>query len=159
VRPIVRAAVAVFVVVPALGAVGVGAFVYHDARSTVDAAEPTTATVVNSTVERELDRSGDTERYQYRPAVRYRYTVDNQTYTSDSVFPGGERTRGGTDAREWARGVVADHPEGEQVRAYYLPDDPERSFLIAQAPTTLALAFVGMGVLGSLGGVATLLFG
>jgi hypothetical protein len=75
------------------------------------------------------------------------------------VFPGGERSRGGVGAEEWAREIVAAHPEGERVRAYYLPDDPDRSFLVAEPPTTLAALFVGLGVVGVVAAVLTALFG
>lgn len=80
--------------------------------------------------------------------VTYRYTVDGETHTSANVLPGpGFWLRG----EDWARGVVADHPEGATVTAYYDPANPSAAFLVKDTspwPPVLAGIGVLIAVLG-----------
>lgn len=113
---------------------------------------PVEATVLRSDlrVEEEIDRGSKTT--TYFPEVEYEYTVDGETYTSDSVYPG---RLGGTSNRSDNQSVVDNHPAGAQVEAHYHPDDPSRSFLVDKSSTRVAI----FGVLASLGLAAVGVYG
>jgi hypothetical protein len=113
---------------------------------------PVEATVLRSDlrVEEEVDRGSKTT--TYFPEVEYDYTVDGDTYTSDSVYPG---RVGGTSNRSDNQSVVDDHPPGAEVEAYYHPEDPSRSFLVDKSSTRAAL----FGILAGLGLAGVGLYG
>jgi len=88
------------------------------------------ATVISTDID--VDRDDDDT--DYRPVVRYEYTVDGQTYTSENVYPG-QFTRW-HDSRSKAESVIGDYQAGsgttaggEQVTAFYNPDNPGDAYL------------------------------
>lgn len=129
---------------------GAGAFLWNQQNQAVESAETTDATVISSSVE--VDRMGS-DGPNYRPNVTYRYTVGGETYRSSNVFPGpGHFWR---NQRSWAADIVADYPEGETATAYYDPDDPSRSFLIADRTPIIPLILLGVGGLLAVGSLFT----
>lgn len=109
--------------------------------------EPTSARVLHSETAVRNDSNV--------PVIEYEYTVAGETYTSDSVYPG----RVTTPNRSKTVNVVADHPEGETVEAYYDPADPTKAFLVNEPSgsgffaTVAGVLFVLVGV-GAFGGAA-----
>lgn len=83
---------------------------------------PTEGTVQSTEVDRRVIENTDgADDIEYRPVVRYRYTVDGTRYTQDNVFPGSfERWR---DSRGWAEAVAGDYTPGETVGVRYSPRD------------------------------------
>jgi hypothetical protein len=132
---------------------GVGGFLYLESSEAADTYEPTNATVLSSHVEETTDDVEDTP--TYRPAVTYEYTVDGETYRSSNVLPGPGLTS--RSDRGWARGIVADHPEGATVTAYYDSEGPSNAFLVRDDQQFLPLVFAGTGVVIVLFGVVTLI--
>ena len=132
---------------------GVGGFLYLETGEAVDTYEPTNATVVSSHVEETTADAEDTP--TYRPAITYEYTVEGETYRSSNVLPGPGLTS--RSDRGWAQGVVADHPEGATVTAYYDPENPSNAFLVKNQQRLFPLAFAGVGVVVVLFGVGTFL--
>lgn len=146
--------VAALVVVPGflvgVGLAGAGGYLWHDQNQAVDTSETTAATVLSSTVEVDrLDSDGPT----YRPNVTYEYAVDGETYRSSNVFPGPGRLW--RSDRSWAADIVADYPEDETVTAHYDPDDPSRSFLVADRTPLIPLVMLGIGGLAAVGSLVT----
>jgi hypothetical protein len=91
----------------------------------------TEGSVVESEVTKErVERSrGDSgrPRYEtrYRPRVRYHYTVERQTYSSERIGFGSESMRD----RKVADAIAQKYPAGSQPVVYYSPDDPTTAVL------------------------------
>lgn len=85
-------------------------------------------------------------RHHYSPRVRYRYTVNGQSFVGDRIWLSGERE---LDAVEAGR-VVRSYPVGSAVQVFYAPDDPGRATLRAAVdPLPLIMWFAfGCGFLG-----------
>ena len=61
----------------------------------------------------------------YSADIRYRYTVNDQSYQGfDVTLSDGSSSRAGR-----ARGIVNDYPVGQNVTVYYDPELPERAVL------------------------------
>jgi hypothetical protein len=92
--------------------------------------QPVNATVIGTDIEVQ-ESDDDTD---YKPVIRYQYTVEGETYTSNNVWPGQfGRTKG---SRGGAQEVISDYEagsdttrDGEQVTAYYNPDNPGDAYL------------------------------
>lgn len=118
-----------------------GGYLWVAQSGPIDNYEPVEATVISSEVVSGTE--GDS-----KPAITYEYTVDGRTYTSSNVLPGpGESSAGD------ARTIVDNHPEGEQVTAYYNPKDPSESFLVKKRDLFIP------GVMILIGGLVALAFG
>jgi len=86
---------------------------------------------------------------EYRPNIRYRYSFDGKTYTSDNVYPTGGRKFGNAVGAE---NFVDQYPEGETVTAHVNPSNPDRAFLVANhswLPILLLLGFGGLITFGA----------
>jgi hypothetical protein len=82
--------------------------------------------VTKERVERSRSDSGR-PRYEtrYRPRVRYFYTVEGQTYSSERVGFGSESMRD----RKVADAIVQQYPAGSLPIVYFSPDDPGSAVL------------------------------
>ncbi len=117
------------------------------ARATLAARRwPTTRGQVLSTSVRQ--HAGDGAARQFRPVVRYRYTVDGRDHEG-GVIEHGRETSGGEG---WAQRVIARYPVGSAVAVRYDPADPARAALSARfgvvgwilAAVCVLLLLVGM---------------
>jgi len=86
--------------------------------------EPTEATVVSTDIIVTEDDDGDES---YEPVVRYRYTVDGETYTHQNVFPGSFSRS--FNSRSAATDVTGQYSSGDQVTIYYSPRDNSAAYL------------------------------
>lgn len=86
-----------------------------------DAFEPVEAQVLESEL-----RVNHGETVSYIPEIEYEYTVAGTTYTSDSVYPGPDFDVQNKNAAE---SLVDTYSEGENVEAYYDPENPTDTFL------------------------------
>ncbi|MCD8496640.1 MAG: DUF3592 domain-containing protein [Alphaproteobacteria bacterium] len=135
----------------------VGGFVAWDAaedyRKQVYASEhfvPVQATVLESEVK--TRRSHNSNKTSWHPAIRYRYEVDGKGYKSRRY----SYTTLFNNTREFAEKVVAEHPVGATVTAYYDPERPKRAVLDNTLPdTTLIMTFFALffGVFLFIGGI------
>lgn len=84
------------------------------------------------------------------PDVWYRYTYDGRTYTSNSVFPGGEifgGDEGGVDG-DWARRIVSRYENRSSITVHVNPDEPDESYLVESTRDDLGqVLFTGIGLL------------
>jgi hypothetical protein len=84
---------------------------------------------------------------QYRPRVRYEFSVRGRT------FDGGETAIGSSVAsfrdEEAAREETARFPAGSEVTVFYDPADPRRSVLRPGAPRLVPLVLAGLALLGA----------
>lgn len=129
-----------------------------------DAYEPATAQVLDSRLETnvrgqgqywrrfidwglETDPNRKGKRTIYVPKVRYEYTVGDETYTNDSLYPG--PVRSGSSSKEKPREILQQYPEGKTVDVYYDPSDPTLSFLENRSRNRQAVTttVVGSGIL------------
>lgn len=80
----------------------------------------TEGTIESTEVDRRvIENSDGADDVEYRPVIRYQYTVDGATYTQDNAFPGSfERWR---DARSWAERIAGDYAAGQTVEVRYNP--------------------------------------
>lgn len=108
-------------------------------RRAVESYEPVDATVEDSDFEAR-GREGPSQ--TFKPEITYEYEYDGKTYTSDTVFPGGNY-----DSRdeESVRRLVDNHNVGDDVTVYVDPDDPESSYLV-EGELRTAMLFVVAGV-------------
>lgn len=159
-----RAAVDPYVVLLGIGllvvAVVVGVLPLVNAwnqHQVADDAVETEATVLSTNVERNVEPGNETPRIRWYAQVVYRYEVDDESYTGSGVVvppkrrgPDGKRF----EEREDAEAFLQDYPENATVTAYYLPDDPETSFLVGPdvigpelaIPIVFALPFGAAGI-------------
>lgn len=108
-------------------------------------ARQTKAQVLSSRVE----ETGDGRNHYYVPVIRYRYQIGGRTYTSSNVYPGGAFVHGSAElSRGIAEGIVRQHAEGTEAAIWYLPREPETSFLVRRRRGEF-------GSLALLGGVHT----
>lgn len=99
--------------------------------------------------------AGESDR-QYYANVTYRYTYDGTEYTSDTLFPG---NRDEQVSRSRAEEIANDYTAGDQVTAYVVPDDPERSYLIESSMPWWYYLIPGVGVLMALAGLLNVVQG
>lgn len=142
-----------------IGGIAVGALFFYlggsvgqERTAVIENARPMTAEILETSVERVVDRDmHENETVSYYPRIRYRYTVDGETYRSDRIRPVG--SRGGEE--DWAHDFLTDYPEGETVDGFYVEGDPGRAFLVEGMPWMVWL-LQGMGGIFGLIGLFTL---
>ena len=79
----------------------------------------------------------------WKPVIRYTYTYDGEEYTSDSVYPGPEKT---FKFEENARSVATRVSPGQTVTVYVNQKNPSRAFLINETGGNLfPLFLIGIG--------------
>ncbi len=116
--------------------------------------EPVRARILSSDLRKSTGgRSGGVK---WVPEIEYEFTVDGETYTSDSVWPGGDLA--GTD-EDHRQAIVDRYPEGEVVEAFYDPRDPSVSFLENESRGVASILLIVFGVGFVLAGLAAVGFG
>lgn len=119
-----------------LAVVGGGLLLEYDHRRQQADSRPVDGVVLDSGVTRNEDGTVDL-------ALRYRYTVDGEQYTSSNVCAGiGEQYCHGNP-----RDVAARYPEGASVTVYVDPDDPSESFLVKDDSLSAGGKWAIIGVL------------
>lgn len=111
----------------------------------------TTGTVTETDVTSHRWTDDGVEKVEYTPQVVYEYTVDGTRYNSTAFYDDWDHTpsyRAESDAR-------AALPEPGNVTVYYMPDDPDRSFLVRPsvdwaASGIVAVVALCVGLLSSL---------
>lgn len=103
---------------------------------------------------RDTDEDGYTT-YSYKPRWKYEYQVSEQTYASDRIGFGGQKTYSN---RRQAEQELVRFPVNSQVRAYFNPADPSESTLIRGTKGTMGGIIAGvilllLSVCGCLGGL------
>jgi len=132
-----------------------GVRVGEERASAVENARPMTAKILEtSVVAVSVKKINEPDTVSYYPRIRYRYTVDGETYRSDQILPVG--SRGGEE--DWAHEFLADYPEGETVEGFYVAGDPDQAFLVEGKPWMVWL-LQGMGGIFALIGLFTLVRG
>lgn len=94
------------------------------------------AEVLHSELRSQTETDSGARSTTYFPEIRYEYTVDGETFTSESVYP---TQLGGTSNHSKMQSLVDSHPVGERVEAYYHPENPDRSFLVDESSTKQAI--------------------
>lgn len=77
------------------------------------------------------------------PDIRYRYTYDGQTYTSDVVFPGADSDATYSRATQ----LVNRYENRSTITVYVVPNDPDESYLVKDTRGDLgqvAFTFIGL---------------
>jgi hypothetical protein len=137
--------VVILVFLGIFGAVGSGT-VYEHNRA-IQEYEPTEATILETDII--VDDSDDDTSYE--PVVRYEYTVDGETYTSDNVFPGRfTRSKG---SRSGATSVTSQYSPGDRVTIQHNPDRPQQSYLRNDGLPDSWWFAIGYAVIAALGGL------
>jgi hypothetical protein len=139
----------VVLVVSGIGVAGVPTYNELQKRQQVSNAEPVNATVLDTTVDRHVQRERGETTTEYRVRVTYRYAHGGETYRSDDVTPPGAGGAGAVveGTQPDAEQVAARYEPNETVTAYYLPSDPSVAFLERHtAPLALLALPIGFGV-------------
>lgn len=151
-----RFVVAAFVILGGVAFAGFGWFAYQDEQSDVNNAVEREGVVQSVDIEEDVDRRDrdddgirETER-SYEPVVRYTYTYEGQNYTSDSVFPGGDRQ---FDSRSEAADYTEAYDPGDTVTVYVNSEEPSSAFLVEQTDTLLYYGLMAVGVVLGLFGL------
>jgi len=129
------------------GFLAAGTHTYVEQTDAIEAAEPVEVEVLDTEIERERRSSDSGSRYKYTPVVEYRYEIDGETYTSDTVYPGGISQS--ESSRSAAEDEISDFVPGETAAGYAAPDSPEVSYLIDMSPREIAFRSSIFGVVGS----------
>lgn len=119
--------------------VGFGAYDYVGQSETLDDAVEVEATVLSAEVEKVSTRRAGVD---YDTEVRFEYTYNGETYTSEGMYP---VTFGPNyDTRESAEEVIEGYEAGETVTAYLDPNSPGNGFLKNETTKT-PLFVAGIG--------------
>ncbi len=98
--------------------------------------------ILESWVESKEDSEGD---LSYRPVIRYRYQVADQSFEGDLVSVGARNLYGSFG---WAQGAVDRYSEGDSVDVYFDPQEPAQAVLepeVGRGPVALTfLALLGL---------------
>ena len=125
-----------------------GTHTYVAQTDAIEAAEPIEVEVLDTEIERERRSSDSGSRYKYTPVVEYRYEIDGETYTDDTVYPAGISQS--QNSRSAAEREISDFEPGETAMGFAAPDDPEVSYLIDMSPREVALRSSIFAVIGSI---------
>ena len=125
-----------------------GTHTYVAQTDAIEAAEPIEVEVLDTEIERERRSSDSGSRYKYTPVVEYRYMVDGETYTDDTVYPAGISQS--QSSRSAAEREISEYVPGETAAGFADPDNPENSYLIDMSPREVAFRSSIFAVVGSL---------
>ena len=156
---ILGALAGIVLVVSGIGFAGIPTYNELQKRQQVSNAEPVNATVLDTTVDRHVERERGETTTEYRVRVTYRYAHEGETFRSNDVVPPGTGGAGavveGTQTE--AEQVAARYEPNETVTAYYLPSDPSVAFLERQTSSPALLAIpIGFGLVFEVVGGALL---
>lgn len=113
----------------------------------------TTGTVTQTDVTSHRWSDDGVEKVEYTPQVVYEYTVDGTRYESTEFYDDWDHTPSYRDESD-ARAAL---PEPGPVTVYYLPDDPDRSFLVKPSVNWAASGIVSVVTL-SIGLLSSIVF-
>ena len=87
------------------------------------------------------------------PVIEYEYRVGGATYRSRGVTSGTEEMRSG----RWAERLLARYEVGQNVEAYYNPEEPSQAFLVKgdYGISPFMLVIIGTGSLGLMATLAS----
>jgi len=105
----------------------------------------TTGRVVVSQVD-EIQGPSEQGYPQYRPRIRYQFSVGGRSYEGDETAVGSAAAPGSSEAA-WARKEVERFPAGSEVTVFYDPASPRRAVLEPGVPLLLPLVAVGFALL------------
>lgn len=112
---------AIFLIAGYFIAFSFGAPVLENAKAS-ESWPKTTATIVESKVE----KSRSDGKTMYSAQVEYKYEVDGQEYTNDTIWFGGNYS---TSSRSGPQKTVAKYPVKKTVDAFYNPEEPSTAVL------------------------------
>lgn len=96
-------------------------------------------TAMGQIIENDLLRRFHKGNERFKPAFRYHYEVEGQSYVLSTIkLIGGERWLASADANRRA----AEYPLGATGAVYYHPADPETAYVEYVAPTSLGIAMI-----------------
>jgi hypothetical protein len=135
----VRPLLAAVMLLAGLVTAGFGAYDYLGQSDAVEDAVEVEATVLETEVEEVSKRRGGAD---YDPDVRFEYTYDGETYTSERMYPA--TFTPDHDTREGAEEVLEEYDTGATVTAYVNPGSPGGAFLKDETTKTpLVIAVLG----------------
>ena len=123
-----------------LGLAGYGAYDYWQQSQSLEDTVEVDATITETHLEEINSRRG----HDYEPVVRFQYTYQNTSYTSNRIFPTTSRVN--YDTRSKAQSVLQDYQQGDSVTAYVNPSSPGNAFLKNQK-SSYPLEMAGIGAL------------
>ncbi|WP_251341637.1 DUF3592 domain-containing protein [Haloplanus halophilus] len=123
-----------------LASMGYGAYSYTTQSAALDSTVEVTATVTDTSVERNSGRRS----VSYVPQVTFQYRYEGEQYASSNVYPGTLGKDFDTEAA--ARDVLEPYEPGETTTAYVPTDDPGDAFLEHERSNKPFL-LIGVGVL------------
>jgi len=95
----------------------------------------------------EVEKWGWTSRATFYPEIKYKYTVNNQSYTGKRIEFG---IRFGL-AESTAESIIGAHRVGKQTKVYYNPDNPKLATLKTGVPCgSYAVGWIISGMFGSI---------
>lgn len=138
-----RTVVFLVIAVGGLALAGYGWTTYQNQHSDVKQAVTVEGTVEGTDVtfieiDSATDQSGSS---YYKAVVRYTYTYEGRTYTSESVYPGAEKQ---IESEAEAREITTRYSPGQTVTVYVNQEAPSRAYLVEEK--TLFSPFVTMGI-------------
>ena len=108
-----------------------------------DAAATTTATVTETDLTTDERLRNGERRVFYEPAVTYHYTVDGRRYNSSEFYYDADHTPRYGERSE----AQAALPDSSETTVYYLPENPDQSFLVRPSPDWVGTAGASLAVL------------
>jgi hypothetical protein len=100
------------------------------------------ATVTETGIAEESSRRGGTD---YHPQIKYRYSFEGESYTSNNMHPGGQQPDSYNIESE-ARELVDEYSQGSEINVFVPPEKPGKAF-IQPEKTNDPLIFIAIGIL------------
>ena len=127
---------------PLLVLVGLGtAAVYGPMQVSRARATMSWPTTDGTVLDSQVVSSRVNRRNKWGPQVHYEYFIAGTRHESDSVWPGGSKSRTG---RSFAEEIVARYAKGTRIKVYYDPDTPGNAVL-EPGDTLRAWLTIGFG--------------
>lgn len=135
----------ILVLVVGLAVAGYGAYDYSQQSAAIENSVEVDATITGTNVD-SIRTSGTT---QFDPDVRFEYSYQGESYTSDNLYPASASEN--YDTKSGAQSAIQEYEQGETVTAYVNPDSPGDAFLKNEKSTS-PLWFAALGVAFIFGG-------
>lgn len=135
-----------------ISALGYGWIQYQNQQADVQEAITVEGVVQSTDVEFKGSEGGSSNPSggAYEVVVSYTYTHGGQEYTSDSVYPGPEKTH---ELKENAQEVANQYSAGQTVTVHVNREDPSRAFLVSEKTNEEPFMTMGIGALFLLMGI------
>jgi hypothetical protein len=132
----------VVIIVVGIGLIFFGYNTYTSQNQALENPVNVSATVTETGIAEDSSRRGGID---YQPQIKYEYRFEGETYTSENMYPGGQKPDEHNIESE-ARELVEEYSQGSEISILVPPEKPGEAF-IQPEKTNDPLIFIAIGIL------------